>query len=106
MISTGYRYGCPLGRLALEIDPSHRRVREKLAANFTAWCAAIERCLADAADRLPPDLNRTEVSQFVLTVMEGAVMQSRVAASVGPFDASIAQLRTYFECVLAASTRR
>jgi TetR/AcrR family transcriptional repressor of nem operon len=106
VISTGYRYGCPLGRLALEIDPSHRRVREKLAANFNAWCAAIERCLADAADRLPADLNRAEASRFVLTVMEGAVMQSRVDASVEPFDASIAQLRKYFRCLLEAGARR
>src|SRR5262249_15485315 len=106
VISTGFRYGCPLGRLALEIDPSHRSVREKLAANFSAWCAAIERCLADAADRLPRDLNRAEVSRFVLTVMEGAVMQSRASASVEPFDASIRQLRNYFECLLEAGAKR
>jgi TetR/AcrR family transcriptional regulator, transcriptional repressor for nem operon len=102
VISTGYRYGCPLGRLALEIDPSQRRVREKLAANFSAWCGAIERCLADAADRLSADLDRMEVARFVLTVMEGAVMQSRVAASIEPFDASISQLRRYFDGLLAA----
>jgi TetR/AcrR family transcriptional repressor of nem operon len=106
VISTGFRYGCPLGRLALEIDPSHRRVREKLAANFSAWCGAIERCLADAADRLPRDLNRAEVSRFVLTVMEGAVMQSRASASVEPFDASISQLRNYFGCLLESAARR
>jgi AcrR family transcriptional regulator len=106
VVSTGYRYGCPLGRLALEIDPSHRRVREKLAANFNAWCGAIERCLADAADRLPANLNRAEAARFVLTVMEGAVMQSRVAASAEPFDASIGQLRKYFECLLEVGARR
>jgi TetR/AcrR family transcriptional regulator, transcriptional repressor for nem operon len=106
VIGTGYRYGCPLGRLALEIDPAHKRVREKLAANFSAWCGAIERCLADAGDRLPADLERAEVARFVLTVMEGAVMQSRVAASVAPFDASISQLRRYFDGLLAAGARR
>lgn len=106
VISTGYRYGCPLGRLALEIDPAHRRLREKLAANFAAWCGAIERCLADAADRLPANLERAEVARFVLTVMEGAVMQSRVGASVEPFDASISQLRRYCDGLLAAGARR
>jgi TetR/AcrR family transcriptional repressor of nem operon len=100
VISTGYRYGCPLGRLALEIDPSERRVREKLAANFSAWCGVIERCLADAAERLAADLDCREVARFVLTVMEGAVMQSRVAASIEPFDASIGQLRRYFDGLL------
>lgn len=102
VITTGFQYGCPLGRLALEIDPMQRRTREKLAANFNAWCGAIERCLEDAGDRLPRDLNRRELSRFVLTVMEGAVMQSRAAASVEPFDASVHQLRNYFDVLLAA----
>jgi TetR/AcrR family transcriptional regulator, transcriptional repressor for nem operon len=101
VISTNYQYGCPLGRLALEIDPMQRRAREKLAANFDAWCAAIERCLRDASDRLPENLNYRELSRFVLSVMEGAVMQSRVAAEVDPFDASIRQLRRYFDALLA-----
>lgn len=101
VISTNYQYGCPLGRLALEIDPMQRRAREKLTANFDAWCAAIERCLRDASDRLPENLNYREVSRFVLSVMEGAVMQSRVAAVVDPFDASIHQLRRYFDALLA-----
>jgi hypothetical protein len=34
--------------------------------------------------------------------MEGAVMQSRVAASVEPYDASIRQLRRFFDALLAA----
>lgn len=106
VIGTRFQYGCPLGRLALEIDPMQRKAREKLAANFDAWCGAIERCLADAADRLPPDLDRKELSRFVLTVMEGAVMQSRVAASAEPFDASIRQLRRYFDGLLAAHQQR
>lgn len=100
VIATQFHYGCPLGRLALEIDPLQRRARQKLAANFDAWCGAIERCLA-GSDRLPADLDRKEVSRFVLTVMEGAVMQSRVAASIKPFDASVRQLRLYFHGLLA-----
>lgn len=105
ILETGFRYGCPLGRLALEIDPSQRRPRKKIAANFDAWCGAIERCLADAADRLPKGLKRKEVSRFVLTVMEGGVMQSRVAASIEPFDASVQQLRQYFNLLQVAPRR-
>jgi TetR/AcrR family transcriptional regulator, transcriptional repressor for nem operon len=106
VIGTEFQYGCPLGRLALEIDPLQRRARRKLAANFDAWCGAIKRCLDDARERLPANLNPNEVSRFVLTVMEGAVMQSRVAASIDPFDASVNQLRRYFDTLLAAGHRR
>jgi hypothetical protein len=35
-------------------------------------------------------------------VMEGAVMQSRMAASVEPFDASVKQLRCFFDALLVA----
>jgi len=38
-----------------------------LAANFDGWTAAIEACLESARDRLPPDLDRASLSQFVLT---------------------------------------
>lgn len=100
VIGTEFQYGCPLGRLALEIDPLQGRTRKKLAANFDAWCGAIKECLDDAGDRLPANLDRNKLSRFVLTVMEGAVMQSRVAGSIEPFDASISQLRRYFNTLL------
>jgi TetR/AcrR family transcriptional regulator, transcriptional repressor for nem operon len=101
VVGTNFQYGCPLGRLALEIDPLQRKAREKLAANFDAWCAAIERCLEDAAPRLPVGSNAKEISRMVLSVMEGAVMQSRMSASVEPFDASIKSLRHFFDALVA-----
>jgi TetR/AcrR family transcriptional regulator, transcriptional repressor for nem operon len=106
VIGTNFQYGCPLGRLALEIDPMQRKAREKLAANFDAWCAAIERCLKDAATRLPASVSAKEISRMVLSVMEGAVMQSRMSASAEPFDASIKSLRHFFDALLAPSARR
>lgn len=105
VIGTEFQYGCPLGRLALEIDPLQRRARKKLAANFDAWCGAVKRCLDDAGGRLPASVDRDELSRFVLTVMEGGVMQSRVAASIEPFDASINQLRRYFDSLHVAGDR-
>jgi TetR/AcrR family transcriptional regulator, transcriptional repressor for nem operon len=104
VIMTNYTYGCPLGRLVLEIDPGNLSARAKLAANFRAWVSVIERCLIDAKDSLPRDLNASELAQFVLTVMEGAVMQSRAYGSIEPFDASVSQLRNYFERLLAAGS--
>jgi hypothetical protein len=39
-------------------------VRERLAAaaNFTAWTDAVERCLADAGDRIPREADRRAAS--------------------------------------------
>jgi TetR/AcrR family transcriptional regulator, transcriptional repressor for nem operon len=97
LIKTACTYGCPIGRLALEIPEDRTEVHQLLAANFDGWTAAIERCLDAARDRLPPDLDRASLSQFVLTVMEGGVMQSRAHRNIGPFDASVRHLHRYFE---------
>jgi TetR/AcrR family transcriptional regulator, transcriptional repressor for nem operon len=100
LIKTGCTYGCPIGRLALEIAEDRTGVHQLLAANFDGWTAAIEACLDAARDRLPPDLDRASLSQFVLTVMEGGVMQSRAHRDIGPFDASVRHLRRYFELLI------
>ncbi len=93
---TRFTLGCPIGNLALEVGDARPVVREKIALNFANWCKAIESCLDVAADRLPADLDRASLSRFVLTVMEGGIMQARAHKSIEPYDACIAQLRDYF----------
>ncbi len=89
-------YGCPIGSLALELHEPDLAVRERLAKNFSAWTEAIAECLLQAKSRLPPDLNRRELAQFVLTTMEGGVMQARTFREIDYFDAAVRQLRQYF----------
>jgi AcrR family transcriptional regulator len=96
LVSTDYLYGCPIGSLALELHEPDPPVRALLALNFDGWTQAIERCLADAGDRLPRDVNRAELASFVLTVMEGGVMQARTHRRIHPFDAAVSRLRDYF----------
>jgi AcrR family transcriptional regulator len=100
LISTGCNYGCPLGRLALEIDPENRPAHRLIAANFAAWRGAIRSFLDDAAPRFPRDLDREGLATLVLSVMEGGVMQSRAEGSPKPFDRAVAQLRDYFQRLL------
>ena len=101
LVDTECFYGCPIGNLALELHEPDPAVRERLAANFSAWTGAIEECLAAAAERLPPDLDRKALAQFVLTTMEGGVMQARTHRSLEAFDASVGQLRHYFDHLAA-----
>jgi AcrR family transcriptional regulator len=101
LIATGCTYGCPIGRLALEIPEEQFRVHKRLADNFDGWTAAVEKCLEDARDRLPARVDLKTLSKFVLTVMEGGVMQSRAHRAIEPFDASVEHLRGYFNFLLA-----
>jgi AcrR family transcriptional regulator len=97
LLDTECFYGCPIGSLALELHEPDLPVRERLAKNFQAWIDAIYECLEDAGSRLPADLNRRELAQFVLTTMEGAVMQARTFRKVAYFDDAVRQLRHYFD---------
>jgi len=90
-------YGCPIGSLALELHEPDPNVRELLAANFNAWTGAVQSCLDQAGDRLPRDLDRAALAQFVLTTMEGGVMTARTHRDIAFFDASVGQLRAYFD---------
>jgi TetR/AcrR family transcriptional repressor of nem operon len=96
LVSTDCFYGCPIGSLALEIHEPDPPVRALLATNFDGWTAAIEGCLGDAGDRLPADIDRKQLASFVLTVMEGGVMQARTQRNVSDFDAAVKLLRDYF----------
>jgi AcrR family transcriptional regulator len=100
ILSTDCLYGCPIGSLALELHEPDPPVRALLAANFAGWVQAIHACLEDAGDRLPGHVDRRGLAEFVLTVMEGAVMQARTHRDVAYFDRAVAQLRAHVDALL------
>jgi AcrR family transcriptional regulator len=89
-------YGCPIGSLALELHEPDPAVRELLAVNFNGWVGHIKSCLEAARDRLPADVDTERLATFVLTTMEGGVMQARTHRTLATFDASVECLRDYF----------
>lgn len=89
-------YGCPIGNLALEIHEPDPPVRVLLAENFNRWTGFVEKCVTDARDRLPADVDTHALAQFVLTTMEGGVMLSRTHRTLEAFDNAIRMLRDYF----------
>lgn len=94
---TGCRRGCPIGNLALEVGDSHPEVRRLIDLNFANWITRVESWLVAAGERLPDTTDRRQLAKLVLTVMEGAIMQARAASALEAFDASVAQLRSYFD---------
>ena len=100
LIDTECSYGCPIGSLALELHEPDLPVRERLAANFTVWIDAIEACLNAAGARLPAACDRRELAAFVLTTMEGGVMQARTYRTIESFDGAVRQLRAHFDRLL------
>jgi TetR/AcrR family transcriptional regulator, transcriptional repressor for nem operon len=105
IVVTDCLYGCPIGSLALELHEPDPVVRDRIVENFNGWTAAIRDCLDRAADRLPADLDRQAMAEFVLTVMEGGVMQARSHRDVAFFDRAVAQLRLHFDALTRKEAR-
>lgn len=100
LLSTDCRYGCPLGRLALEIEAENLPAHELIARNFAAWTGAVRQCLESARDRFRPRTDLDALATLVLTTMEGGVLQSRSYRRIEPFDQSVAQLRRYLTLLM------
>ncbi len=101
LIMTECTHGCPMGNLALELADSHPRIRKLLAENFDGWRGAIEVCLKDASGRFPESVDFQQLSLFVLTTMEGAVMLARTYKSLDAYDAAVSQLRDYIDRMMS-----
>jgi TetR/AcrR family transcriptional regulator, transcriptional repressor for nem operon len=94
ILMTDSQYGCPLGRLALEIDPENRPAHQLIAENFQGWIGAVRECLDAAA--LQKNTDKEALATYVLAVMEGGVMLSRSYGSVEPFDRTVKALQEHF----------
>ncbi|HKX99336.1 MAG TPA: TetR/AcrR family transcriptional regulator [Steroidobacteraceae bacterium] len=105
LVQTECTYGCPIGSLALELHEPDPAVRERLAKNFSNWTDAIEECLAEAGDRVPPDADRRALAEFVLTTMEGGVMLARSYRDIGYFDRAIGELKAHFNRLLRPAAK-
>ena len=106
IIATDSKYGCPLGRLALEIDPENAPAHTLIARNFQGWIEAVRECIVEMKSSLPSGTDVDALATFVLVTMEGGVMLSRSYRSVESFDRAVAQLREHFRMLLAASGKK
>jgi TetR/AcrR family transcriptional regulator, transcriptional repressor for nem operon len=100
ILQTNCTYGCPLGRLALEIDPENRPAHRLIAENFRGWIGAVRECVDQLRPRLPRGTDPEALATYVLAVMEGGVMISRSYGSVEPFDRAVAAMHQHFKLLL------
>ncbi len=105
ILATECRYGCPLGRLALEIDAENIPAHSLIAKNFSGWIAAVRLCLGEMRERLPK-LDLDALATQVLVTMEGGVMLSRSYRAVAPFDLAVGQLREHFRLLMGSVSAR
>jgi AcrR family transcriptional regulator len=100
LVETDCFYGCPIGSLALELHEPDPEVRELIAANFMGWTDAVRGCLDQAG--LDNATDTKALAELILTIMEGAVMQTRTYRDIGHYDRAVGQLRSYLDCLSGA----
>ncbi len=100
LLMSDYAHGCPIGNLSLELSEPDPSIRELLDVNFKNWIDAVEMCLLEAGDNLPSETDRRALAEFILTTMEGAIMQARTARDIDVFDRNIAVLRNHIDMLL------
>jgi TetR/AcrR family transcriptional regulator, transcriptional repressor for nem operon len=103
ILMTNCTFGCPLGRLALEVDPENAPAHKLIAQNFQGWIQAVRECLIDMKSSLPRGTDIDALATFILVTMEGGVMLSRSYRSVDPYDSAVAQLRQHFRLLLTVA---
>lgn len=96
----------PMASLSAEVSENHPQVRARLAEVFVSWTGRVEGLLAAAGDRLPRDLDRRALAELVVCAMDGAVLGARLSLDLGPFDATVAQLRSYLNLLERGSEAR
>lgn len=101
LLVSEFSRGCPIGELSLEIGSRLPAARGLVDGYFEAWTARVAGWLEAAGDRLPGDADRSALAAHVLSVLQGGIMQARVAASIAPFDASVSQLRLLIDLLTA-----
>lgn len=106
MARNGCRLGCPMGNLALEVSDGNPEARRLIHRNFENWASRVQGWLEEAAGRLPPDVDRARLAHFILTVMEGGLMQARAANDLKPFDDSVAVLQEHLSLLQSRAAKR
>jgi TetR/AcrR family transcriptional repressor of nem operon len=101
ILMTDCTFGCPLGRLALEVDPENAPAHKLIAQNFQGWIDAVRECLVEMKPFLPRGTDIDALATFILVTMEGGVMLSRSYRSVDPYDRAVEQLHEHFRLLLA-----
>lgn len=83
MAASDYRDGCPISAVLMELAPHEPAVTEAGRAALSAWAGTIERAIA--RDGVPAR-HAAPLSRSVVAMLQGAMLQARVARSGVPLE--------------------
>ncbi len=89
--------GCPIGNLASELSDVHEGFRRRLAGIFTEWRSRLTEALSrgQAAGRVRQDFEPSDVAQFLVAALEGAILLTKVTKDIGIMERCVEQLKQH-----------
>jgi TetR/AcrR family transcriptional repressor of lmrAB and yxaGH operons len=81
--SSGFRNGCPVASVALDVASTTEKVRKPCAEVFASWIAALAEGIAGSG---APAETATDLATYILASLEGAIILSRTSKSVKPLE--------------------
>jgi TetR/AcrR family transcriptional repressor of nem operon len=96
--------GCFLGVLAEEVSITHPRLRVRVQTAFEVWTAMTEGLLVDALRHARRDVTQARsLAPYVVGVVEGSLLLSRVHRDRDEVDRAIDHVRNYLSALLGHS---
>ena len=94
-ISKGFVGGCLFGNTALEASDTAPAYASLTAETFVAWREKLRVVLeqAQSCNQIRSDSSPSELAEFIVSVFEGGIMQSRLFKDEGPMRRCVKVLR-------------
>jgi len=81
--SSGFRNGCPVASVALDVASTTDKVRKPCAEVFSSWIDALAGGIAASGTAAE---TATDLACYILATLEGAIILSRTSKSVKPLE--------------------
>jgi AcrR family transcriptional regulator len=93
----GFAVVSPMAGFSTEVSENHPLVRARLSEIFNSWVDRFEELLSRRSTHLRGGFEPRRLAHLIVSAMEGAVLGARLSQSLAPFDATVAELRVYFD---------
>jgi TetR/AcrR family transcriptional repressor of nem operon len=99
----GCKAGCLLGNLAIELSDAQEDLRREVAGCFDDLRAMFARALAQGqtTGELASDFKPEAAAEFLVAVMEGAILVAKAQREPTSFEASLAMLNRFLHSLLS-----
>jgi TetR/AcrR family transcriptional repressor of lmrAB and yxaGH operons len=81
--SSGFRNGCPVAAVALDVASTTEKVRKSCAEVFALWIGVLAEGIAASGTTVE---TATDLASYILASLEGAILLSRTSKSVKPLE--------------------